>query len=126
MKGMTKVLEAAIAILMVLVIYVTIFSSPITTPDFESINIQLRAFNALKSLDQNNELRALVLQNDTVDISNKLSPLMPASINYQVSICGLTCTAPVINSTRSFSVNYIISGDYGNFNPEQVIVYMWS
>jgi hypothetical protein len=126
MKGLSKVLEASIAILMILVIYITTFSSPIVPPDFESINIQLKAFNAIQNLDQNNELRTFVLQNDTTSISNKLSPLIPSSINYQVSICGLACVAPTINSTSTFSVSYIISGDLRNFNPKQVIIYMWS
>lgn len=126
MKGITKVLEAAISILMILVIYVNIFSSHIVLPDFESINIQLKAFNAIQNLDQKNELRTLVLQNDMTTISNKLSPFLPSSINYQVNICGTTCYAPVINSTKTFSVSYIISGDLGNFNPKQLILYMWS
>lgn len=126
MKGITKVLEAAISILMILVIYVNIFSSRIVLPDFESINIQLKAFNAIQNLDQKNELRTLVLQNDTTTISNKLSTFLPSSINYQVTICGTTCYAPVINSTKTFSVSYIISGDLGNFNPKQLILYMWS
>jgi len=126
MKGITKVLEVVIAILMVLVVYVLLFSSPILSPDFESINMQLKAFNSLQTLDQNNELRTPALQNDTTTLSNKLSSMLPANVNFQVAICGLSCSAPVINSTRIFSVGYIISGDLGNFNPKQVIVYMWS
>ena len=126
MKGISKVLETVIAILMVLVVYVTVFSTSIVPPDFESINIQLKAFAALQNLDQNNELRTYALQNDATTISNKLADILPSNINYQVSICGMTCTAPVINSTRTFSVSYIISGDYGNFNPKQIIIYMWS
>jgi hypothetical protein len=126
MKGLTKVLEVALSIIMILVIYVTVFSSSTAIPDFESINIQLKAINSLQNLDQNNELRSLVLQNDTATISNELAPLLPANINYLVNICGISCTAPIINSTRTFSVSYIVSGDIGNYNPKQVIVYMWS
>jgi hypothetical protein len=126
MKGITKVLESVIAILMVLVIYVTVFSTSIVPSDFESVNIQLKAFNALQSLDQNNELRVYALQNDATTISNKLVDFLPSNINYLVNICGSNCTAPVINSTRTFSISYMISGYYGNFNPKQVIVYMWS
>jgi len=111
---------------MVLVVYILIFSAPITPPDFETINVELQAFNALQNLDQNNELRTYVLQNDNTTISNKLADTIPSNINYLVGICGLTCTAPVINSTRSFSISYILSGDVGNFNPKQVLIYMWS
>ena len=126
MKAQMKVLEAVISILMVLVVYVLLFSTTVLPPDLETINLQLKAFNSLQTLDQNNELRSLALQNNATAISNKLSSLLPSQINYNVSICSTTCTASVINSTKIFSVNYIISGDYGNFNPKQIIVYMWS
>lgn len=126
MKGIMKTLEAVITILMVLVIDVIMFSAPIVPPDFESINLQLRAFSSLQTLDANNELRYYVSQNDTMTITNKLSSLMPTNVNYLISVCSSTCIAPVINSTRILSVNYLISGDYSNFNPQQIVLYMWS
>lgn len=126
MKGQLRIVEVIIAILMVIVAYVLLFSAPITLPDFESINDQFRAFNSLQTLDQNNELRVPVLQNNTLLISQKLQYLIPSNINYNVSICSSICIAPIINSTRVFSVDYIISGDVNNFNPQQVVIYMWS
>lgn len=126
MKGVTKTLEVVIAVLMVLIAYVLLYSAPIIPPDFQSINLQLQAFNSLQTLDANNELRSAALQNDTSTISNKLASLLPGNANYLVSICTSACVAPVINSTSIFSVSYVISGDVGNFNPRQVIVYMWS
>lgn len=126
MKGILKVLEVIIAVIAVLIVYLIVFSAPVVPPDFESINFELEAFNSLKLLDQNNELRVAAMQNDTTTIANKLSNLLPSNINIRVSVCGSSCSAPVINSTRIFTVGYIISGDVGNFNPKQVIVYMWS
>lgn len=123
---MSKVLEAVIAILMVLVVYILVYSAIFLPPDFESINIRLKTFYALQSLDANNELRTAVLNNDTFTLSQKLQATIPSNINYNVSICSSSCVAPVINSTRIDSVNYIISGDYGNFTPRQVVVYLWS
>lgn len=126
MKGVTKTLEVVIAVLMVLISYVLLYSAPIIPPDFQSINLQLQAFNSLQTLDANNELRQAALQNDTSTISNKLAGILSGNVNYLVSICTSACAAPVFNSTSIFSVSYIISGDVGNFNPRQVIVYMWS
>ena len=126
MKGIMKTLEAVIAILMVLVVYVIIFSATVLPPDFTTINDQLTAFTSLKVLDQSNQLRKYVLENDTTTIANELSSLMPSGLSYQVAICTTVCAAPAINSTNIFSVGYIVSGDLGSFAPRQVIVYMWS
>jgi len=126
MKGLMKVLEAVMAILMILVVYVLLFSSTVRPPDLETINLQLKAFNSLQALDQNNELRTLALQNNVTAITNKLSPLLSSQINYRVSVCNISCAMQTINSTKVSSVSYILSGDYGNFNPKQVMVYLWS
>jgi len=126
MKGIMKVLEVVITVLMVLVVYLLVFSSPVLPPDFESINIQLKAFYSLQVLDQNNQLRSYVLTDNTTAIETNLVGLLPSSVNYQVEICGVACTAPQVNSTRLFSVNYIVAGSIGNYNPNQVIIYMWS
>lgn len=126
MKGITSVLEVAITILMVIVVYVLVFSATLIPPDFETINLQLSAINSLQTLDANNELRPYVMLNDTTNITNKLSNLMPANVNLFVAICRSSCAAPPTNSSRVASVDYLVAGDVTNFNPQQVIVYVWS
>lgn len=126
MKGIMKTLEAIITILMVMVAYILIFSVPVSPPDFESINLQLRAFNSLRALDANNELRSYVINNDNTTIKNKISSLIPTNVNLFVAICSSSCVGPPTNIQGIVSVEYIVAGDIAKYNPMQVIVYMWS
>lgn len=134
MKGILKVFEAVITILTVFVVYILLFSTSAQPPDLSSLNLQLQAFNALQALDATNDLRTSAIANDTVSITSALvgnitgvsTALLPSNVNFLVNVCSTVCSPPVINSTRIVSVDYIIAGDINNYNPRQIVVYMWS
>lgn len=125
MKGLLKSLEAVIAILMILTVYVTFFAPKEPLPEFETINWRVRAFNALTILDENNELRLYALANDTTTIENKLQNLLPVERSYHVVVCNETCLTPNITADKITSVTYFIAGRIGNIQPKQVVLYVW-
>lgn len=125
MKGIMKSLEAVIAILMVLVIFVYFFRGTEPLPEFETINWQLKGFSSLKTLDKNNQLRQYALTNDTQTIESQLSSLLPTEVSYKIIICNVTCGSPGIISEKLTSVSYFVAGDLANFQPRQIILYMW-
>ena len=82
----------------------------------------LKIFNAVKTLDRNNELRRYVLENDSETVEKKLREILP-EFNLMVKICEV-CEKP--NITEEFvSTTYLIAGDVNNFNPKQIVVYAW-
>ena len=120
-----KILEAVIAILMILTTVVVYFGSKESFPEFESTNRGMRAFHALKVLDQNNKLRLDVIANNTRNIENNLRSLIPSEINLQVFVCQTSCGKPAIQSEKMASVIYLVAGDIDDFKARQIILYMW-
>ncbi len=125
MKGLLKTFEAIMAILAILIIFVIFFLSSQSLPEFETVNMRVRGFQALKLLDDNGELRKFVITNDTVTIKNKLSQILSPSTNFDVNICQLNCTSLGIQADKLTTVSYLIAGDYNNFALRQIILYMW-
>jgi hypothetical protein len=126
MKGLMKSFEAVIAILIVLGVFIYFFGVAEQLPEFESINWQLKGFNSLKVLDENNQLRQYTIANNTQAIENQLFSLLPTELNYKVVVCGATCENPEIAAEKLTSVSYFIAGDISNFQPRQIVLYMWS
>jgi hypothetical protein len=125
MKGLMKSFEAVIAILMVAAVFIYFFRGVEQLPEFETTNWQLKGFNSLKTLDKNNQLRQYALANDTQTIEGQLSSLLPAEVSYRIVVCNATCGNPGITSSKLTSVNYFIAGDIENFQPKQIVLYMW-
>jgi len=123
-KGISQSLEAIIAILMVLTIFIVFYRQQ-TLPEFETVSWKLKGFNSLKVLDENNELREYVLVNNTLVIKEKLQSLLPSYLNYEVVICDESCPVLNIESEKLVTVSYIISGDTNTFDPKQIFLYMW-
>jgi len=120
-----KILEAVIAILMILTVVVIYFGSNESFPEFESVSRGMRGFYALKVLDQSNKLRSDAIENNTKSIENNLRPLIPGEINFQVFVCQTACGKPSAQTESMVSVTYLISGDIDNFKSRQILLYMW-
>ena len=120
---MLKTLEAVIAALMVLIFF-AVFFSPQSLPEFETSIWKIKGFNALKALDESNELRKYVLENNTQEIEKKLQLLLPPTVNYEVVVCEQNCYVSV-ESEKLVSVNYFIAGDVNEIEPKQIVLYMW-
>ena len=125
MKGLLKSLEAIVSILTVFVIFVVFFGSNEVLPEFETINWQMKGFNALRSLDQSNDLRQYVLANSTGVIENKLLQFVPPEVNIKVVVCQAFCEKPDVESEKIISINYLIAGDVNDYRPRQIVLYMW-
>lgn len=125
MKGILQSLEAIIAILIIVVVFVSVYTNRTPIPEFDTINWNVRGFDALRALDGNNMLRDVVMTNSTSTLKDRLLPLIPSQLNYDVVICDRNCGQPDIKSDKLTSVTYVVSGDLNNFLPRQIILYMW-
>jgi len=119
---MIRSYEAILAITIVSIAFVIFFKEYEIYPEIDEIKLR-KIFYALKSLDENSELRRYVMENDSETIEKKLERILPG-FEIEVKICEKSCEKP--NITQEFiSVTYLIAGDVNNFNPKQIIVYAW-
>lgn len=125
MKGLLKSFEAILAVLMILTVFIIFFLTGQEFPEFETVIWRNRGFVALRGLDFSNELRDLVVANDTDTLEDKLSDLLPAGLNYETVICDLTCGQPDITADTLTTVTYLMVGREDLFQPRQVLLYMW-
>ena len=125
MKGLLKSLESIIAVLIVFTVFITYFAVKEPLPEFETINWQLKGFNSLQTLDETNQLYSYVKANDTDGLESRLSTLLPKEINYKVLICGTNCPSPGVESEKLTSIAYVTAGEINNFQPMQVVIYIY-
>lgn len=124
-KGILMSLEAVLAIIMILIVFITYYGTKEQLPEFETINWQLKTMSALRALDNTNDLRSYVVENNSIGLNNKLNPLLPPEVNHQVFICETQCGKTNVTSEKIVSVSYLVAGDINNFKPRQVFVFLW-
>jgi len=128
MKGQMYTLEAAIAVIILLSFLIFLWRFPVTTTEDEKINYKLKLLNALKALDEANELRKDAINGNVSSLKSKLSSFVPAYLNFSITIFNETTNVtskPKIQDSDVISVSYFISGDIGEFDPREIIVHLW-
>ncbi|MFH8086471.1 MAG: hypothetical protein QW609_01455 [Candidatus Aenigmatarchaeota archaeon] len=113
-----SVVEAMIATSLILIFLILVFvlEEPKTEIDLKEIGLK-----ALKSLDQNDELRKYALENDTESIKSKLRDLIPYQLNYEVFVCEETCSKIDFEGEK-VRIDYILAGNFGKFKPLEIVL----
>ncbi len=122
---MLRSLEAIIAIIILTTFVIIFYSSRNIFPEFEIISLKMRAFNALRVLDEKNLLRPYVLANNSNGLKNILANNFLQDVNFEVAFCEIECPKPSVESYKLTSVSYLISGDIGIFVPKQIVLFLW-
>ena len=129
MKGQLYILEVSIAILMILSFIIFLFLNPSDSPEYNIINYKLKAYEGLEALEKTGELRKYVNDNNATAINDLLDPYIPGFISWDVVIFNDTTnltTKPSLSSINdSISVSYFLAGDFDDYKPRDVRIYMW-
>jgi hypothetical protein len=129
MKGQIYTLEVGMSILMILSIVIFLFLNPPASPEYNIINYKIKAYNGLKTLDQTGELRRYVADDNATAINESLNPYIPSFLSRAVAIFNTTTnitTKPSLTFVNdSISVSYFLAGDFDEYKPREVTVYMW-
>ncbi len=111
--------EAIIAIFLIVMFLLLIF----TSEELETeVNLKEMTLKALKILDQSNELRRYVMENDTESIKNKLAGFLPYHVSYEVFICKEFCPKLDLEDGKVVSVSYLLAGNFEKIEPFEVLV----
>ena len=129
MKGQLYTLEVGIAILMILSIIIFLFLNPPASPEYNIINYKMKAYKGLETLERTGELRRYVTDNNATVINESLDPYIPSFLNRAVVIfndtTNLTTKPSLSDINDSISVSYFLAGDFDDYKPRDVRVYMW-
>jgi len=128
MKGQMYTLEAVIAVIILLSFLIFLWKFPVIITEDERINYKLKLLNALKALDEANELREDVINGNISSLKSKLSSFIPTYLNFSITIFNETINVtskPKIQDSDVISVSYFISGNIGEFEPREIVVYLW-
>jgi hypothetical protein len=126
MKGVNFMIEVAISILILsLSLFFLLKNYP--TPEHIS-KYKFEVFQYLSSLDEKNNLRKFAVDDDAVSINNSISKISRPNIKYSVVIYNKTSNTtemPKLEGKNIAIVDYIISGDFGNYSPRKIKVFLW-
>jgi hypothetical protein len=124
-KGYAYTLEVMIAISMVIVFTVLIFTTVQTPVSANTALVRRQGYEALEFLEQTNELRPLVFANDETSIKNRLRDLLPPAIALEADVCVKVCEGNLPQGKTIVSVEYYVSGYNEIFFTKKVKLWMW-
>ncbi len=125
MKGINFMIEIAISILIISLALLFLFKG------YEKLDFSKKykyiVYKELVSMDKEKRLRYYALNNDYLSINQSLSSSVKGRFNYFVTIFNKTSNVTVLpNINYQVSVvDYIISGDFGNYSPRKIKVFIW-
>lgn len=120
-KGFEKTLEAAIAIVLILVSMVFLFTGEEVTEPQMSVT----GYECLKNLDNQGLLRYYAANDLGDSLNADLKACIPPLLNYTVKICATsTCNTLLPINKTVFLSTYLIAGD-NSFNPRLVDLWVW-
>ena len=120
-KGFEKTLEAAIAIVLILVSIIFLFTNKeITEPQLSATG-----YECLKNLDNQGMLRYYAANGLEDRLNADLKTCIPPLLNYTTKICATsTCNTVLPINKTVFLSTYLIAGD-NSFNPRLVDLWVW-
>ena len=125
-KGQINTIEALISIAIIgVIIFLLYFRAPVSI-EVTQLNQKLDAYNALKILDQTQNLRYYALQKNATKIEELLLPFLKS--NYKVALFNRTSNIteiPEIDAKNIAVLSYFIAGDVANYQPIEIRVYLW-
>ena len=126
MKGINFMIEVAISIL---ILSLSLFFLLKNYSKHEYINrYKFEVFQSLASLDEKNMLRKFAVENDAASINSSISQFLSPKLKHSVVIYNKTnntTATPKVEGKSIVVVDYIVSGDFGNYSPRKIKVFLW-
>lgn len=125
LKGMMHMIEAVIAIMMIMGFLLLLRSK--LQPTEDTGREQAIAAQALKALDEQNVLRSYVIDENHLGLNTQADQIVPADFNHTVRFCylGDRCVGDALPDKNIFTASYVIAGNATYFKPAQVLLHVW-
>ncbi len=125
-RGYVYTLEVMLAISIIFVTLIFIFSSSPEQPETNLVIMKQSGYDALYYLDMTGELRDAVNRGAVSEIDSNLTDLLPKNIKFDTNICTTSCNSTELPANRTVvAVDYYISGYRSQYIGKKVRVWMW-
>lgn len=127
MKGYVYTTEVVIALAIVSVAFIAIYSIPPSKPDLEVSLLARMGHDSLEYLDNKGALRNATNNSDETSIENELLQVIGNQISYEIEICdeNLCKALNVPVNETVVSADYYVSGFRQNFISKKVRIWLW-
>lgn len=124
-KGMMHMIEAVIAILMI-VSFLLVLRSRLQPAGDTGLE-QAVAAQALSALDQQNVLRSYAIDENHLGLNAQADQVVPAEFNHTTRFCylGERCVGDALPDKNVFTASILIAGNQTYFKPAQVLLHIW-
>lgn len=125
-KGYIYMLEMALAIMLTLVTFLSLFSNQPKKPDIEISLMKQSGFNALDALNKEGVLRELVTNSSERELESRLSELLTKSAKIETEICAEACGSTDVSEKNTvIVVDYYVSSFNEKYLGKRVRLWMW-
>lgn len=129
MKGIVFLIEAVISIVLILSMIILILQTAERLSGLSIANYKLRIYEILTALERKGNLRQYAVSSDVAAINSNLDPFIPNNINFYTVIFNSTTNISSIPDFQGeknvVSVDYLVAGDFNDYNPLIVTVFLW-
>jgi len=126
-KAWLRIVEAFIAILIIIGIVLTILSKQSPGANI-SESVYEKQRNILNIISKNNGLRVYVLAGNNVEINNVIDDMIPVSWNYATEICELDSicnSASTPNDKEVYTTEVVITSTLTQYSPKKLRFFVW-
>ncbi|MCX8179238.1 MAG: hypothetical protein N3E38_00655 [Candidatus Aenigmarchaeota archaeon] len=126
MKGINFMIELAISVLIMSIFVFFLYKNFENKVEIEKYKDDV--FHSLNMLDKSGKLRFYVFKNDVNWINHSLSKILKGNINYSIVLLNKTTNIteiPQIYGKDVVVVDYVLCGDFDNYSPRKIKVFIW-
>ncbi len=125
MKGIMHMVEAVIAITMILSFLIVLKAK--MQPAEDTGREQAIAFKALQALDKQGVMRSYAIEEDYTGLDAQANQVIPADFSHATRLCyaGERCVGAALPDKNVFTAAYVIAGNETVFKPVQILLHVW-
>lgn len=127
-KGWLKILEAVIAVLIIIAAVVYILSSSVPKRDITAVAYEKEKY-ILNTISKDDNLRSKIIADDNNDVDIFIKKMIPLSWDFETKICGIEdiceSTLKVPNDKDVYASEVVITSDLSIYSPKKLRLFIW-
>ena len=125
-KGYVYTLEVMLAVSLIFVTLILVFSSSPEEPETNLAIMKQNGYDTLFYLDITGDLRNAVARGAVSEIDANLTGILPQNIRFDTNVCTTSCNSTELPSNSTVvTVDYYIGGYRSEYVGKKVRLWMW-
>ena len=125
--GWLKVLEAVIAITLLIGVLLYIMSTTAPSKDISNVVYEKEKY-ILDTISKNDLLRNDIVNNNTMNVNNTIEKMIPATWDFETKICPLDsiCSGNRVPFDKDvYSSEIVVTTNDTIYNPQKIRLFVW-